>query len=166
MLHRVTKWRAAWQQPLNSVTKKPAAAHPQVAVQDEIEAWQRIWQEKAPFEAPLWREANCRDLGPVDSHCIRGLCRRFKRYTGLGADMWHPWHIGWLSDGALKCLGRIWQWAERLRRWPAQIQMLIPFLASKDDGGGRPLGLEPTCVRLWEGARNDCMLEWDKLHSR
>ena len=62
LMHRVTKWKAAWQAPINSITKKPVAQHPQDEVEEELQAWCSEWSKACPAgEAPLWRQARGRD---------------------------------------------------------------------------------------------------------
>ena len=112
-MHRVTKWRAAWQAPHQLHHQEACGRAPTGGVEEELAAWHSEWMKACPAgEAPLWRQGNGRDLGVVDTAKARKHAKACKKHTGLGADSWHPWHLSWLSDQGLACLGKIWQWAE------------------------------------------------------
>eukprot|EP00959_Pyramimonas_sp_CCMP1952_P443510 9284885-Pyramimonas_sp.AAC.1 len=44
--------------------------------------------------------------------------------------------------------------------------MLILFLVAKEDGGGRPITLFPTPVRIWEAVRDPLIRQWERAHVR
>ena len=115
------------------------------------------------METPLWKGAASNvDLGPIAVSKVRSICKAYKQHTGLGVDQWHPRHWSWLSDAALEALDSNLRLAEVRDRWPYQVWATLIFLVNKEDGGGRPLGLLPTPIRVWEVARDPLMREWEQ----
>ena len=166
LLHRVTKWRAAWAPPTGSISKAKLPLAPQAAAESEADCWADIWQAEEQHAAPMWRSSLGSQLEAVPPVVIRSVCKAYKTRTGLGGDFWHPRQIGWLSDDALRCLADLWGWCEVLRTWPVQVKLLILFLLPKDEGGARPIALLPTMVRLWEACRAESVRRWELAQAR
>eukprot|EP00959_Pyramimonas_sp_CCMP1952_P067511 1409234-Pyramimonas_sp.AAC.1 len=110
--------------------------------------------------------AHVQELPITDAVQVRAICRSYKWKTGLGLDGWHFGHLAWLSDEALTSLGDILMLCERLCSWPTAMRMLILFLVAKEDGGGRPITLFPTPVRIWEAVRDPLVRRWERAHVR
>ncbi|CAK0816105.1 unnamed protein product [Prorocentrum cordatum] len=163
LLHKVCAWRAAWLPPRGSVSKAALPAHPQQAVEQEAKEWGAVWQaEQGPY-AKLW-VGQGRSLGTIDTARLRKICRAYKERAGVIG--WHPRHWSWLSDDLLEYLGVMLEWCEQLRAWPTSIRLLVIFILGKTDGGGRPICLLPTPVRIWEGSRAHILEAWEAENSR
>ena len=113
----------------------------------------------------LWMRAGLQaDLGPIGVDKLRQICAAFKPTTGLGVDGWHHRHWSWLSNQALETLECMFRLSEAKGRWPSTAWATLLFLAPKQDGGGRPLGLLPTPIRVWEAARDPIVRDWERTH--
>ncbi|CAK0811655.1 unnamed protein product [Prorocentrum cordatum] len=173
-LHRICHWKQAWKEPISSAKKLKLPADPQLAVTQEAQEWASIWRAGSGDYTKLWQDtqvqpqrmAHAQMLPAIDAVQVRTICRSYKWKTGLGIDGWHFGHLAWLSDEALKCLGDILMLCERLCSWPTSIRMLILFLVAKEDGGGRPIFLFPTPVRIWEAVRDPSVRQWERTHVR
>ena len=168
-LFRICKWRNAWQPRKGSVSKQPLPADPHEAVQQEETDWRQVWQLAQQQETPLWRTCprTLREEMPaILGEKLRPICAAYKRRAGLGGCAWHPRHWSWLSEEALHCLGQMLMLCERLGAWPTAIRFLLLMLVDKEDGGGRPVALQCSVQRVWEGAREPQFLEWDRKFIR
>ncbi|CAK0882115.1 unnamed protein product [Prorocentrum cordatum] len=103
LLHRVTKWRQAWQAPKGSISKKLLPAEPQAAVDQELHDWSKVWVTGSGFPKP-WRGLQQVAVTPPSPHHLRGLAQRFKAKTGIGVDGWQPKLWAYLTDGTLSVL--------------------------------------------------------------
>ncbi|CAK0894942.1 unnamed protein product, partial [Prorocentrum cordatum] len=173
-LHRICHWKQAWKEPISSAKKLKLPADPQLAVAQEAQEWASIWRAGSGDYTKLWQDtqvqaqrmAHAQVLPTIDAMQVRTICRSYKWKTGLGLDGWHFGHLAWLSDEALNSLGDILMLCERLCSWPTAIRMLILFLVAKEDGGGRPIFLFPTPVRIWEAVRDPLIRQWERAHVR
>lgn len=66
--------------------------------------------------------------------------------------------LGW--DG----LARVLYHCETTGRWPELVDIVVIALLPKPDGGLRPIGLMPSAVRIWTGARKEVTMQWEKLN--
>ena len=164
LAHKLVKWRGAWTEAKGSVSKKILDTDPQKAAYQEAHDWAAVWQVDQQQEA-LWMRAGLQaDLGPIGVDKLRQICAAFKPTTGLGVDGWHPRHWSWLSNQALETLECMFRLSEAKGRWPSTAWATLLFLAPKQDGGGRPLGLLPTPIRVWEAARDPIVRDWERTH--
>ena len=98
--------------------------------------------------------------------CIRTVCRsKFKRGTGLGCDLIHPFWIAYCSDDLISALALLMLAVEQTGILPDPFWIKI-FLARKLSGGWRPIGLLPTFIRVWEAVREGQVQEWASKNSR
>ncbi|CAK0841362.1 unnamed protein product [Prorocentrum cordatum] len=173
-LHRICHWKQAWKEPISSAKKRKLPSDPQLAVNQEAQEWAGIWRAGSGDYTKLWQDAqvqaqrmaHVQELPITDAVQVRAICRSYKWKTGLGLDGWHFGHLAWLSDEALTSLGDILMLCERLCSWPTAMRMLILFLVAKEDGGGRPITLFPTPVRIWEAVRDPLVRRWERAHVR
>ena len=151
------------------MSKKLLPADPQEAVQQEEKDWRVIWQLAQQLDTPLWRTCpqELRDQMPeIQSGQLRPICAAYKRRAGLGGCAWHPKHWSWMSEAALTCLGQMLMLCERVGTWPTAIRFLMIMLLDKEDGGGRPVALQCSVQRIWEGAREPMFMAWDAQFAR
>ncbi|CAK0862641.1 unnamed protein product [Prorocentrum cordatum] len=165
LLHRVTKWRQAWQAPKGSISKKLLPAAPQAAVDQELHDWSKVWTTGSGFPKP-WRGLQQVAVTPPSPHHLRGLAQRFRAKTGIGVDGWQPKLWAYLTDGTLSVLASLLAWCQQLGRWPSQVHLLLVFIIGKLDGGGRPIILLPGPCRIWEAWQLPTIRSWLAAHPR
>ncbi len=164
-LHKMSKPPVVWR-PC-AATAQGASLAPRDAADHKAGQWGGVWRvdelDAQGGERP-WELAAVDDEPPLpplrgqDDAC-RSLCGAFREHTGIGIDLVHPWHWGWVSDQGMDSLLAFLDWVERAAIWPSQLSWLLYFLIPKAEGGERPIGVIATTVRIWEGLRAPIMRE-------
>ncbi len=97
---------------------------------------------------------------------MRWAARRFKPYTGIGADLFRPHWFAWLSDPLLQVISQFMTAIEGAGRWPGQVLVVLVHLIPKEGGGRRPIGLLASIVRWWERVRAPLIQQWRARNAR
>ena len=120
-------------------------------------------------EAPLWRSCPLelrKSMPQLQGEELRPIAAAYKQRAGIGGCTWHPRHWSWLSAPALECLAGIRMLCELCGTWPTIVRFLLLMLVGKDDGGGRPIALQCSLQRVYEGARDPLFAAWDRTYAR
>ena len=56
LVHRICRWRAAWQPPTASVSKQQMPLEPQLAADKELEEWSAVWRVGQGETHGLWTD--------------------------------------------------------------------------------------------------------------
>ncbi len=114
---------------------------PQTHVEADRIEWDRTWQRLSGIAKSPWRgeggdgeEWAC--IPPPSVQELRKAARRFRPYTGVGADLLRPHWFGWLSDQLLQVISQFMASIEERGRWPGQVLVVLVHLIPKDGGGG------------------------------
>ncbi len=104
--------------------------------------WDKTWQKLRGIATAPWREeaagAGMRDwalIPPPTVQEMRRAARRFRPYTGVGADLLRPHWFAWLSDQLLQVVSQFMMAIEGAGRWPGQVLVVLVHLIPKDGGG-------------------------------
>ena len=154
-LHRICKWRSAWQEASSPTAKQTVAGDPPQAVEAEGLAWQQVWRFEQRGETPPWRSWNrAPPERRLETEQVCAFCKACRKHAGIGGDMWHPCHWAWLSEAGAACMCSSSEAAERVGRWSRQVRFLILFILAEEGGGGRLTALQATLQRVWGEVRN------------
>ncbi len=144
---------------------------PQTHVEADRAEWDMTWQRLSGIAKAPWREEAGRGeegacLPPPSVQELRRAARKFRPYTGVGADHLRPHWFGWLSDQLLQVISLFMTGIEEAWRWPGQVLVVLVHLIPKDGGGRRPIGLLASVVRWWERVRAPVVQQWRLQHAR
>ncbi len=103
---------------------------------------------------------------PPSVEDMRRAARRFKPFTGVGADLFRPHWFSWLSDQLLQVISQLMTAIEGAGQWPGQVLVVLVHLIPKEGGGRRPIGLLASVVRWWERIRAPLIQQWRVQNAR
>ncbi len=122
-----------------------------------------MWHSLPGRQGAPWRNGPLgpQDLLPAPSDDeIRDGVMSFKVNTAVGIDALAPVWLRWLSTALIRSIVTFFCSLEALGMWPSEIAALLVCLIPKPSGGRRPVGIEPTLVRLWEKIRKPVVVRW------
>ncbi len=144
---------------------------PQTHVEADRVEWDKTLQKLKGVATAPWRD----EVAEADQWAVlptptasemRWAARRFRPYTGVGADLFRPHWFAWLSSQLLEAVARFMVDIERAGRWPGQVLHVLVHLIPKEGGGRRPIGLLASLVRWWERLRAPLIQQWRLRHAR
>ncbi len=169
-LHAFTK--RVLEQPEETVDSGgERSGSPQAHVEADRSEWEKTWQKlrgiaTAPWRAERGLAADWEVLPPPTINEMRAAARKFRQYTGVGADLFRPHWFSWLSDQLLRVMGTFMEAIEGAGRWPGQVMVVLVHLIPKEGGGRRPIGLLASVVRWWERLRAPLVQRWRLQNAR
>ena len=163
--HRWTKPVPPWVE--SKFTESGALETTQEAVHRQAGTWQKLWalDSQSPLDWGGMSEADDPLVPDIDE--LREVSRTFSRFTALGIDDFHPGHIGSLCDSGVSAFLASLRAMLRLRALPKVIELLLIILLPKPDGGTRPIGFFPSCIRVYaRWARRIYAVPWELANKR
>ena len=121
----------------------------------DLEAWRQIWCRLQGQATAPWRNATTPsvDLHPITALEIEEVARPFTEETSVGCDHFPPRQIASASSPLRSAIAQFLNAVERTGNWPEDLAVALIHLIPKPDGGRRPIGVQPTIVRIWERIR-------------
>ena len=118
--------------------------------------WHTYWKASPGADAALdtvdWSHFDLDGALPLQvpsPEDLRDTCKKFPHNTASGADGFHPRHFLLLSDECLTLFCALLACMGHLCCLPRKLQLLMVALLPKPTGGDRPIGIFPTCLRVW-----------------
>jgi hypothetical protein len=117
-------------------------ASPQALVDADLPQWDAIWSRLKGIASAPWIGADISSEAALPRPSIdsfRRVARRFKPWTGVGADLIQPSAFAWLSDSLVEFIIDLFLDVESLGRWPEQLMLVLMHLIYQNlmAGGGR-----------------------------
>ncbi len=140
------------------------ADSPQAAADEGAEEWGQGWGDAGADVADeilrtveamdvVEREYDDIQLPRIDEDDCYRAALQFKASTEVGTDWIRPRHVILLSRAARRHLGTMYEWIEKLMRWPSFVRYIVAVALSKKTGGSRLIGVATTIYRVWAKVR-------------
>ena len=163
LAHRMTKPVAAMPLERGVDEEGQASTLPQHQLKEQLQFWSGWWRSDAAddvseaMNAEEWSAEPLLEVPSVEE--IRKASASFRVATSA-PDGWSPRQVGYLSEGAVRCLAVLMSLCEAGGNFPRRWQSLVTALLPKPKGGTRPIGLFRCMFRLWSKVRQHHARAW------
>ena len=122
---------------------------PQQLAETQAGPWHKLWRVgEESFPTDMRDAALQLELPAPTPAELRNTAKTFSRYTAIGGDNVHPWHIGILSDPCLEALGAFFFYGLNPGIVAQVLGTILMALIPKDTGGTRGIGIFTSIMRI------------------
>ena len=137
----------------------------QAAVDKRADDWALFWREDDSYIEPVF-PIQPGALAMMMPRALNDAALSFPINTAVGQDNIAPRAVTRLSEAAVMALTALLMAFEGIGAWCKVLNLVLIVLLPKGGGGGfRPIGLFPTIVRLWMGARVYVVRAWEAANA-